>query len=123
MVGQKYGGLPGRISSAADDYGIVSAEAGLDVGGSIIDADAFKLREIGQVRLAVLSSRGDDHGAALHHFSIVGVDRIGLGLALQVFGRPRDRDFGAELFGLHKCPARQVLARYAGWKSEIVFNA
>ena len=120
---KKNGRLAGRVPSSDNSHLLVGAELSLHLRGSVVDTDAFKLSEIGQIEFSILRARGYDDAAGLHGSPIVEFHGVRCACALERASGAGHGDMGPELLRLHESAAREFLPGDSIGKPEIVFDS
>ena len=92
------------------------------MGGLVVDAGAFELRQFGEGELAITGAAGDDHRAGMDDVAAGDGERKRLALAAEPRDLAGDDDVGAELARLGERLVRQRLARDADGKAEVVLD-
>ena len=120
---QEHRGLAGRVAAAHHDHLLAGAQLRLHEGGAVVNAGALEPRQVVERRLAVLGAGGDDDGARRHaapprqsrRRRVCGRTRAAWRLCAMITSAP---NFCAWRIRA----ARQLLARDAGRKAEVVLD-
>ena len=122
MLGKKGCSLAGGVAATHQHHLCPSAHLALGEGRRVVDTLPLEQLAPLYVQPAIVGSSGNQQ--ALRGYGLTGLqsrDGVGL-LPAQVHGLSGDRQAGTELVGLEDSALRQLGARHAGGKAEIVLD-
>src|SRR5207249_6027691 len=123
MLRQEHRGLSGGVCAANYDHLVVTAQLGLDRGGRIVDAAALELRQIRELKLAVLGAGGNHDGARVDQRPIVDLYRVQLPIAAERSRAAGNNQLCAEPLCLGDRPAGEFETGNAGREPEVVLDS
>src|SRR5271157_6536687 len=112
--------LAGRIAAADDDDLITSAELRLHERSRVINSISFELLQVGDVRLIVLRSSGDDDAASLQNVAVLQRELVWSLIAVDLDHPLSHQHLSAEFFCLDDGAAREFQAGDASRETNVV---